>query len=72
MRAGLIVVGIIMLVAGIWIVAGHASYQDTSTILQVGSAKLTATQDKTVPQWLGIVGIAVGGLLALGGFLKKG
>lgn len=72
MRAGLIVAGIIMLVAGVWIVAGHASYQETSTILQIGSAKLTATQDKSVPQWLGIVGIAVGGLLALGGFMKKG
>ena len=72
MRAGLITVGIILLVAGIWIVSGHASYQDTDTLLQVGSAKITATHDKGVPQWIGIAGIVVGGLLAVGGFMKKG
>ncbi|HEV2679909.1 MAG TPA: hypothetical protein VGV14_05370 [Rhodanobacter sp.] len=72
MRAGLIIVGIILLVAGIWIVSGHASYQDTDTLLQIGSAKITATHDKGVPQWIGIAGIVVGGVLAVGGFLKKG
>ena len=72
MRAGLIIVGIILLVAGIWIVSGHASYQDTETLLQVGTAKITATHDKGVPQWIGIAGIVVGGLLAVGGFIKKG
>ena len=71
MRAGLIIIGIILLVAGIWVVSGHASYQDTDTLLQVGSAKITATHDKGVPQWIGIAGIAVGGLLTLVGFLKK-
>ncbi|GAB2553132.1 hypothetical protein [Rhodanobacter koreensis] len=71
MRAGLIIVGIILLVAGIWVVTGHASYQDTDTLLQVGSAKITATHDKGVPQWVGIAGIVVGGLLAVGGFISK-
>ncbi|MFA6229013.1 MAG: hypothetical protein WC617_02415 [Rhodanobacter sp.] len=71
MRAGLIVIGIIVLAAGIWVVAGHASYQDTDTLLQIGSAKVTATHDKGVPQWVGIGGIVVGALLALGGFMQK-
>lgn len=71
MRAGLIIVGIILLVAGIWIVSGHASYQDTDTLLQVGSAKITATHDKGVPQWVGIAGIVVGGLMAVIGFISK-
>jgi hypothetical protein len=71
MRAGLIIVGIILLAAGIWIVAGHASYQDTDTLLQVGSAKITATHHKGIPQWIGIAGIVVGGLLAVGGFISK-
>lgn len=64
-------VGIILLIAGIWVVAGHASYQDTETLVKVGSAKLTATHDKGVPQWVGIAGIVVGGVLALFGFMKK-
>ena len=71
MRAGLIIIGIIVLAAGIWVVAGHASYQDTDTLVQIGSAKVTATHDKGVPQWVGIGGIVVGALLALGGFMQK-
>lgn len=71
MRAGLIIIGIIMLAAGIWVVAGHASYQDTETLIQIGSAKVTATHDKVIPQWVGIAGIVIGALLALGGFMKK-
>ena len=71
MRAGLIIIGIILLAAGIWVVAGHAFYQDTDTLVQVGSAKITATHDKGVPQWIGIAGIVVGGLLAIGGFMRR-
>jgi hypothetical protein len=71
MRAGLIIVGIILVVAGIWVVAGHAFYQDTDTLLQIGSAKITATHDKGVPQGIGIAGIVIGALLAIGGFLQK-
>ena len=71
MRAGLIIIGIILLVAGIRVVAGHAFYRDTDTLLQVGSAKITATHDKGVPQWIGIAGIVVGALLAVGGFTRK-
>jgi hypothetical protein len=40
-------------------------------LLQIGSAKITATHDKGVPQWIGIAGIVIGALLALGGFLQK-
>lgn len=71
MRAGLIIIGIILLAAGIWIVTGHGFYQDTDTLVQVGSAKLTATHDKGIPPWIGIVGIVVGALLAIGGFARK-
>ena len=71
MRAGLIVIGIILLAAGIWVVAGNASYRDTSTVAQIGPAKLTATHDRAVPQWVGIAGIVIGGLLAVGGIARK-
>lgn len=72
MRFALIVVGLVLLVAGLWVVFGHAGYQQTDTLVQLGSAKLTATHDKAFPQWLGIAGIVVGALLAIGGFFKKG
>ncbi len=72
MRAALIVIGLLLVAAGIWVLAGQATYQQTDTLVQVGSAKLTATHDKAVPTWAGVAGIAVGALLAMGGFLRKG
>ncbi len=71
MRAVLIIVGIVLLAAGIWVTAGKGHYQQTNTVVQLGPAKIEATHDKAVPQWVGIAGIAVGGLLTLGGFLSK-
>ncbi|MFC4763736.1 hypothetical protein [Dyella koreensis] len=72
MRAILILVGLILVAAGIWVLSGHANYQQTDTLVQLGSAKITATHDKAVPSWIGMAGVAIGALLAIGGFLKKG
>lgn len=72
MRMGLIIVGAILLVAGIWVVMGNASYESSDAILEIGSATLKATSKKVVPQWLGIAGIVVGALLALGGLFGGG
>lgn len=71
MRAILIIIGVLLLVGGLWVVFGHGSYSQTDTVLQLGSAKLTATHDKTIPEWLGIAGIVVGALMALGGLFSK-
>ncbi|WP_158882800.1 hypothetical protein [Rhodanobacter sp. L36] len=71
MRAGLIIAGIILLAAGIWVTAGNGSYSKTDTVAQLGSAKIEATHDKALPQWLGIAGIVVGGLLLVGGIVSK-
>ncbi|WP_233839925.1 hypothetical protein [Dyella sp. 2HG41-7] len=71
MRAILFIVGLVLLIGGLWVVFGHGSYSQTDTVLQLGSAKLTATHDKTVPQWIGISGIVVGALLVLGGMFSK-
>jgi hypothetical protein len=71
MRAGLIIAGIILLIAGIWVTVGNGTYKQTDTVAQLGPAKIEATHDKAVPQWLGIAGIVVGGLLMVGGFASK-
>jgi hypothetical protein len=72
MRAVLILLGLALLAGGIWMLFGNGSYQTTDTLVQIGSAKLTATHDKAFPQWVGIAAAVVGAVLALGGFLKKG
>ena len=71
MRIGLIIAGIILLIAGIWVTVGNASYQKTDTVAQLGPAKIEATHDRAVPQWVGIAGIVVGGLLLVGGIANK-
>jgi hypothetical protein len=71
MRAGLIIVGIILLIAGIWVTVGNGSYKQTDTVAQLGPAKIEATHEKAVPQWLGIAGIVIGGLLVIGGMVRK-
>ena len=71
MRAGLIAIGIVLLAAGIWIAVGNGTYQQTDTVAKLGPAQITATHEKAIPQWVGIAGIVIGGVLAVGGFLSK-
>jgi hypothetical protein len=71
MRAILFIIGIALLVGGLWVVFGHGGYTQTDTVFQIGSAKLTATHQKAFPEWAGIAGIVVGALLTLGGIFKR-
>ncbi|HUH30960.1 MAG TPA: hypothetical protein VLZ55_06300 [Rhodanobacter sp.] len=71
MRAGLLIAGVILLLAGLWATLGNGSYKQTDTVAQLGPAKIEATHTKAVPQWLGIGGIVIGGLLLVGGLASK-
>lgn len=71
MRTGLLIVGVILLLAGLWVTLGNGSYKKTDTVAQLGPAKIEATHTKAVPQWLGIGGIVIGGLLVVGGIASK-
>jgi len=71
MRLLSMIVGIILLVAGIWVLAGHPTYTTTDTAAKLGSLELQATHDKAVPTWAGIAGVVVGGILLVGGFASK-
>lgn len=71
MRGLLIIVGIIVIALGIASMMGKFNYEKKDQVAKIGSVSLSATHDKTVPQWAGILGIVVGGALVLGGALKK-
>ena len=71
MRAGLLIAGVILLLAGLWVTFGNGSYKQTDTVAQLGPAKIEATHTKAVPQWMGIGGIVIGGLLLVGGFASN-
>ena len=71
MRAGLIVVGIIIAALGIWVALGRFNYNDTETKAQLGPVKVQATEQKTVAVALGYVGIIVGAGLVIAGAMRK-
>ncbi|MGH8214828.1 MAG: hypothetical protein ACREPZ_03940 [Rhodanobacteraceae bacterium] len=71
MRAGLIIVGIVLLGLGVWVAIGNLHYSDTDTKAQLGPVKVEATSQKPVPAPIGYAGIVVGGILIAAGALKK-
>jgi hypothetical protein len=71
MRAGLIIVGIVVLAFGIWVALGDLHYNQTDTKAQLGPVKVQASSEKTVPAPIGYAGIVIGGILIVGGALKK-
>jgi hypothetical protein len=71
MRAGLIIVGVILIGLGLWVTLGNGSYSKTDTVASIGSAKIEATHDKAIPQWVGIAGIIIGGIVAVAGIAQK-
>lgn len=72
MRIVLVVIGIILVAGGIWVVAGHGSYSHTETVARIGSVQMQASQQRPVPEWLGIAGIVVGGILLISGAATRG
>ncbi|HET8554097.1 MAG TPA: hypothetical protein VFL78_04650 [Rhodanobacteraceae bacterium] len=72
MRIVAMVIGIILLAAGIWVIAGNGSYPSTDTALKVGDFSVQTTHDKAIPTWAGIAGIVVGGVLLIGGVTAGG
>ena len=72
MRAGLIVVGLIIAALGLWVALGKFTYNDTETKAQLGPLKVQATEEKAVPAALGYVGIVIGAGLVLAGAMRKG
>lgn len=66
MRIVAIIVGIILLIAGIWVTVGNGSVETTDTLVKIGDASIKSTHDTAIPTWAGIAGIVVGALLVLG------
>ncbi|MBS0431696.1 MAG: hypothetical protein JSS21_04735 [Proteobacteria bacterium] len=71
MRAGLIVIGILIAALGLWVALGKFTYNDTETKAQLGPVKVQATEEKSVQPALGYVGIVVGAGLVIAGAMRK-
>ncbi len=71
MRIGLIVAGVLIAAIGIAGVTGALHFRQEHEVLKVGDFSAKTEETRGVPQWLGIAGVVVGGVLILGGALRK-
>jgi hypothetical protein len=70
MKAGLIV-GVILILAGIYVVAGQASYKSDREVLKIGGLEASVKESHLVPQWAGAIAIVAGSVLAFAGLRGK-
>jgi hypothetical protein len=72
MRIGLIVAGLVLIIAGAAAWMGKFEYTKDKEVAKIGSLSATVATDKTVPQWIGGIGVLVGiGLIAAGAMRKN-
>lgn len=66
MKAG-VIVGIVLIAAGIFVVAGQAKYSSDREVVKIGGLEASVKETRLVPPWAGAVAIAVGGVLVFAG-----
>lgn len=71
MRAALVIIGILLFVAGVFVTAGEASYKSRNDVLKVGGVGVSVTQSHQVPVWAGGIAIGLGGILIIAGIKRR-
>lgn len=66
MKAG-VIVGVILILAGIVVAAGLANYKTDREVLKIGGLEASVKESHMVPQWAGAIAIVVGGVLVFAG-----
>ncbi|HEY6940785.1 hypothetical protein [Dokdonella sp.] len=67
MRIGLILAGVILVAIGAAAFTGNLDFTHDREVVKVGDLSASVKEEKSVPQWLGAVGVIAGlGLLAAG------
>ena len=67
MKTVLIVIGVLLIAAGIYVVAGQASYKSNKDVLDIGGLKASVQESHPVPVWAGAIGIVAGAGLMVAG-----
>ncbi|NCT69238.1 MAG: hypothetical protein GXC76_16540 [Rhodanobacteraceae bacterium] len=71
MRTGLILAGLMLIAVGIAAFLGKLNFTQDKEVLKVGDFSATVQQQKTVPQWLGGIGVLLGVGLVVVGAVRK-
>lgn len=71
MRMGFIIAGILLIAIGAAAFTGNINFTQDKEVVKIGGLSASVKEDRTVPQWVGGVGVLVGlGLLAAGAMRK--
>ena len=69
----LVLVGILLAAIGGFIVVKGLTYTKDKNVLEVGGLKASVEERRSIPTWVGIVGLVAGvGMIVAGGAKKSG
>lgn len=71
MRIGLILAGLILAAAGIAAFTGELNFTQDKEVVKIGGLSASVKEEKSVPQWLGGLGVLVGLGLVVAGAVRK-
>jgi hypothetical protein len=71
MRIGLIIAGIVLAAVGLAAFTGQLNFTQDKEVVKIGDLSASVKEERSVPQWLGGIGVLVGlGLIAAGAMRK--
>ncbi|MEO5624025.1 MAG: hypothetical protein ABJB02_00465 [Dokdonella sp.] len=71
MRIGLILAGILLIAVGFAGFTGKINFTQDKEVVKIGGLSASVKQEKSVPQWLGGLGVLVGLGLVIAGATRK-
>ncbi|MEO8010003.1 MAG: hypothetical protein ABI650_00010 [Dokdonella sp.] len=68
----MIIVGILIAALGIGAFTGQLNFTENKEVIKLGDLSASVEKERSVPQWLGGIGVLVGlGLIAAGAMRKR-
>jgi hypothetical protein len=67
----LVILGVILIAAGIYVAAGQGSYKTDKNVLKIGGLEASVKETHQVPPWTGAISIVAGGLLVFAGMRRR-
>jgi len=71
MRIGLILAGLILAGVGIAAFTGQLNFTEDKEVVKIGGLSASVKQERSVPQWIGGLGVLVGLGLVVAGAMRK-
>lgn len=71
MRIAFILAGVILIALGAAAFTGNLDFTHDKEVVKIGGLSASVKEEKSLPQWLGVVGVAAGLALVGAGALRK-